>query len=136
MQNKTFAIIKPDAIENRYMGKIIDTIIDNNFDILNARLITLSKNQAEGFYAVHKERPFFNDLVSFMCSGPCMVIELRKENAVSEWRNLIGATDPDEAENGTIRKNFAESKERNSVHGSDSDENAEIEINYFFKNEN
>ena len=135
MQNKTFAIIKPDAIENKWMGKIIDVIIKNEFDILNARLITMTKNQAEGFYAVHKERPFFNDLVSFMCSDSCMVMELRKDNAVAEWRNLIGATDPDEADDGTIRKLFAESKERNSVHGSDSDENATIEINFFFKND-
>ncbi len=135
MQNKTFAIIKPDAIENKYMGKIIDVIIKNKFDILNARLITMTKNQAEGFYAVHKERPFFNDLVSFMCSGPCMVMELEKDSAVAEWRNLIGATDPSEADEGTIRKSIAESKERNSVHGSDSNENATIEINFFFKND-
>ena len=135
MPNKTFAIIKPDAIENKYMGKIIDKITENKFDILNSRLITMTKSQAEGFYAIHKERPFFNDLVSFMCSGPCMVMELEKENAVSEWRTLIGATDPNEADDGTIRKLFAESKERNSVHGSDSNDNAVIEINYFFKNE-
>ena len=133
MHNKTFAIIKPDAVKNKYLGKIIDMIIRNNFDILNARLITMDKSQAEGFYEVHKERPFFNDLVTFMCSGPCMVLELQKDNAVSEWRSLIGATDPDEAEEGTIRKIFAESKEKNSVHGSDSDDNAVIEINYFFK---
>jgi len=133
MHNKTFAIIKPDAVKNKYLGKIIDMIIGNNFDILNARLITMDKSQAEGFYEVHKERPFFNDLVTFMCSGPCMVLELQKDNAVSEWRNLIGATDPGEAEEGTIRKIFAESKEKNSVHGSDSDDNAVIEINYFFK---
>ena len=132
MHNKTFAIIKPDAVKNGYLGKIIDMIIENNFDILNARLITMDKSQAEGFYEVHKERPFFNDLVSFMCSGPCMVLELQKDNAVSEWRNLIGATDPNEAEKGTIRKIFAESKEKNSVHGSDSNDNALIEINYFF----
>ena len=133
MHNKTFAIIKPDAVKNKYLGKIIDMIIGNNFDILNARLITMDKSQAEGFYEVHKERPFFNDLVTFMCSGPCMVLELQKDNAVSEWRNLIGATDPGEAEEGTIRKIFAESKEKNSAHGSDSDDNAVIEINYFFK---
>ena len=132
MHNKTFAIIKPDAVNNGYLGKIIDTIIKNNFDILNARLLTMSTTQAQSFYSVHKERPFFNDLVSFMCSGPCMVIELQKDNAVSSWRNLIGATDPSEAEEGTIRKLFAESKEKNSVHGSDSDENALIEINFFF----
>jgi len=135
MQNKTFAIIKPDAIENKYMGKIIDVIIKNEFDILNARLITMSRGQAEGFYAIHKERPFFNDLVSFMCSGPCMVMELEKDSAVAEWRNLIGATDPSEADEGTIRRSFSESKERNSVHGSDSNENAAIEINFFFKND-
>ena len=135
MQNKTFAIIKPDAVESNNLGKIIDVIISNSFTILNARLITMSVSQAEGFYAVHKQRPFFHDLVSFMCSGPCMVLELEKPNAVKEWRNLIGSTDPSEADDGTIRKDFAESKERNSVHGSDSDENASIEINYFFKNE-
>lgn len=132
MHNKTFAIIKPDAVENGYMGKIIDMIIKNNFNILNARLLKMTESQAQDFYSVHEERPFFNDLVSFMCSGPCMVIELQKDNAVSSWRDLIGATDPDEAEEGTIRKLFAESKERNSVHGSDSDENALIEINFFF----
>ena len=132
MHNKTFAIIKPDAVENGYMGKIIDMIIKNNFNILNARLLKMKESQAQDFYSVHKERPFFNDLVSFMCSGPCMVIELQKDNAVSSWRDLIGATDPDEAEEGTIRKLFADSKERNSVHGSDSDENALIEINFFF----
>ena len=132
MHNKTFAIIKPDAVENGYMGKIIDMIIENNFNILNARLLKMTESQAQGFYSVHKERPFFNDLVSFMCSGPCMVIELQKDNAVFSWRDLIGATDPNEAEEGTIRKLFAESKERNSVHGSDSDENALIEINFFF----
>ncbi|MBJ48626.1 MAG: nucleoside-diphosphate kinase [Candidatus Marinimicrobia bacterium] len=135
MQNKTFAIIKPDAVESNNLGKIIDIIIKNEFTILNARLITMSVSQAEGFYAIHKERPFFHDLVSFMCSGPCMVLELEKPNAVKEWRSLIGSTDPNEADDGTIRKDFAESKERNSVHGSDSDENASIEINYFFKNE-
>ena len=132
MHNKTFAIIKPDAVENGYMGKIIDMIIENNFNILNARLLKMTESQAQGFYSVHKERPFFNDLVSFMCSGPCMVIELQKDNAVFSWRDLIGATDPNEAEEGTIRQLFAESKERNSVHGSDSDENALIEINFFF----
>ena len=135
MHNKTFAIIKPDAVKNGYLGKIIDMIIKNDFNILNARLINMDKSQAEGFYEVHRERPFFNDLVSFMCSGQCMVIELQKDNAVTEWRKLIGATDPSEADEGTIRKIFAESKEKNSVHGSDSDDNAQIEINYFFTND-
>ena len=135
MHNKTFAIIKPDAVKNGYLGKIIDMIIKNDFNILNARLMNMDKSQAEGFYEVHRERPFFNDLVSFMCSGQCMVIELQKDNAVTEWRKLIGATDPSEADEGTIRKIFAESKEKNSVHGSDSDDNAKIEINYFFTND-
>ena len=135
MHNKTFAIIKPDAIKNGYLGKIIDMIIQNDFHILNARLITMTENQAQQFYAIHRERPFFNDLVSFMSSAQSMVIELEKENAVDEWRKLIGATDPNEASEGTIRKLFAENKEKNSVHGSDSDANAVIEINFFFKNE-
>ena len=132
MQNKTLAIIKPDAIKNRYLGKIIDMIIQNDFHILNAKLITMTESQAQEFYAIHRERPFFNDLVSFMSSGQSMVIELEKENAVNEWRKLIGATDPNEANEGTIRKLFAESKEKNSVHGSDSDNNAHHEINFFF----
>tara|TARA_B100001750_G_C15404723_1_gene544501 strand:+ start:305 stop:703 length:399 start_codon:yes stop_codon:yes gene_type:complete len=132
MHNKTFAIIKPDAIKNGYLGKIIDMIIQNDFHILNARLIAMTESQAQEFYAIHRERPFFNDLVSFMSSGQSMVIELEKENAVNEWRKLIGATDPSEASEGTIRKLFAESKEKNSVHGSDSDENALQEINFFF----
>ena len=132
MHNKTFAIIKPAAIKNGYLGKIIDMIIQNDFHILNARLIAMTESQAQEFYAIHRERPFFNDLVSFMSSGQSMVIELEKENAVNEWRKLIGATDPSEASEGTIRKLFAESKEKNSVHGSDSDENALQEINFFF----
>ena len=132
MHNKTFAIIKPDAIKNGYLGKIIDMIIQNDFHILNARLIAMTESQAQEFYAIHRERPFFNNLVSFMSSGQSMIIELEKENAVTEWRKLIGATDPSEASEGTIRKLFAESKEKNSVHGSDSDENALQEINFFF----
>tara|TARA_Y100000768_G_scaffold26943_1_gene18145 strand:+ start:5727 stop:6134 length:408 start_codon:yes stop_codon:yes gene_type:complete len=135
MQNKTFAIIKPDAVENKHTGKIIDIILSKNFNIIEARLIKMQKSQAEEFYGVHKERPFFNDLVAYMCSGQSMVLWLEKDNAVKEWRNLIGATDPSEAEEGTIRSLFAESKERNSVHGSDSNENASIEINFFFSND-
>ena len=135
MQNKTFAIIKPDAIGNKYMGKIIDIILENKFNIIECRLIKMKESQAKEFYGVHSERPFFNDLVSYMCSGQSMVMWLEKDNAVKEWRSLIGATDPNEAEEGTIRSLFAESKERNSVHGSDSDENASIEINFFFDNE-
>ena len=132
MHNKTFAIIKPDAIKNKSLGKIIDMIIQNDFDILNARLITMTKGKAQEFYVIHQEKPFFNDLVSFMSSGQSMVMELKKNDAVNEWRGLIGATDPSEAAEGTIRKLFAESKEKNSVHGSDSDENAIQEINFFF----
>jgi len=135
MQNKTFAIIKPDAVKNKHTGKIIDIILKENFNIIEGRLIRMQKSEAEEFYGVHKERPFFNDLVSYMCSGQSMVLWLEKDNAVKEWRNLIGATDPSEAEEGTIRNLFAESKEKNSVHGSDSDENASIEINFFFNND-
>lgn len=135
MQNKTFAIIKPDAVKNKHTGKIIDIILKENFNIIEGRLIKMQRTEAEEFYGVHKERPFFNDLVSYMCSGQCMVLWLEKDNAVKEWRNLIGATDPLEAEEGTIRNLFAESKEKNSVHGSDSDENASIEINFFFDND-
>ena len=135
MQNKTFAIIKPDAIENNYMGKIIDIILENKFNIVECRLIRMQESQAKEFYGVHKERPFFNDLVSYMCSGKAMVLWLEKDNAVKEWRNLIGATDPSEAEKNTIRELFAESKEKNSVHGSDADENASIEITFFFNND-
>ena len=135
MSQQTISIIKPDAVGKNVIGKIYDRFESAGLKIVAAKMLHLSQEQAEGFYAVHKERPFFNNLVSFMCSGPCMVMELRKDNAVSEWRNLIGATDPDQAEEGTIRKLFADSKERNSVHGSDSDENAMIEINYFFKND-
>ena len=132
MHNKTFAIIKPDAIKNGYLGKIIDMIIQNDFHILNARLITMTENQAQQFYAIHRERPFFNDLVSFMSSTQSMVIELEKENAVDEWRRLMGATNPEEADDGTIRKDFATSLGENAVHGSDSNENAIIEIKFFF----
>ena len=135
MQNKTFAIIKPDAVKNKHTGKIIDIILKENFNIIEGRLIKMQRTEAEEFYGIHKERPFFNDLVSYMCSGQCMVLWLEKDNAVKEWRNLIGATDPLEAEEGTIRNLFAESKEKNSVHGSDSDENASIEINFFFDND-
>ena len=135
MQNKTFAIIKPDAVKNKHTGKIIDIILKENFNIIEGRLIKMQRTEAEEFYGIHKERPFFNDLVSYMCSGQCMVLWLEKDNAVKEWRNLIGATDPLEAEEGTIRNLFAESKEKNSVHGSDSDENASIEINFFFNND-
>ena len=132
MNNLTFAIIKPDAVKNGYTGKIIDRIINNNFKILGLKLINMTKPQAEGFYEIHKEKPFFNELTTFMSSGQTMVLVLEKENAVMAWRATIGATNPEEAEDGTIRKKFATSLSENAVHGADSDENAEIEISFFF----
>ncbi len=132
MGNKTFAIIKPDAIKNGYTGKIYARIIDAGFNILSAKLLKMTKEQAKGFYAVHKERPFYGELTQFMSSGACMVLVLEKENAVNAWRETIGATNPEEAADGTIRKDFANNVQDNAVHGSDSDENAEKEIAFFF----
>jgi nucleoside-diphosphate kinase len=125
-------MIKPDAIRNGHLGKILDCTISAGFKILGAKLIRMTKAQAEGFYAIHKERPFFNELTTFMSSGQTMVLALQKENAVSAWRATIGATNPEEAEEGTIRKEFATSLSENAVHGADSDENAKIEIGFFF----
>ena len=132
MNNRTFAMIKPDAVQNGYMGKILDRIIEADFKILGAKLIRMTKAQAEGFYAIHRERPFFQELTTFMSSGKAMVLALEKENAVSAWRDTIGATNPAEAVDGTIRKDFATSLVENAVHGADSDENAAIEIGFFF----
>ena len=132
MTNKTFAIIKPDAVNNRYTGKIYDRILETGFTILSAKLLKMTLAQAEGFYAVHRERPFYGELTTFMSSGACMVLTLEKENAVAAWRETIGATNPEEATEGTIRKDFATSLGENAVHGSDSDENAEKEIAFFF----
>jgi len=132
MTNRTFAIIKPDAVINRYTGKIYDRILQTGFTILSAKLLKMTITQAEGFYAVHKERPFYGELTTFMSSGACMVLALEKENAVAAWRETIGATNPEEAAKGTIRKDFATSLGENAVHGSDSDENAEKEIAFFF----
>ena len=132
MSNLTFGIIKPDAVKKGHTGKIVDRIISAGFKIRGMKLIHQSKGQAEGFYAVHKERPFFGELTEFMSSGPCVVLALEKENAVKSWRDLMGATNPAEAAEGTIRKEFAGSIGENAVHGSDSDENAAIEIAYFF----
>ena len=134
MNNRTFAMIKPDAVRNGYMGKILDRIIEADFKILGAKLIRMTKAQAEGFYAIHRERPFFQELTTFMSSGKAMVLALEKENAVSAWRDTIGATNPAEAVDGTIRKDFATSLVENAVHGADSDENATIEIGFFFTN--
>ena len=132
MGNQTFAIIKPDAVSKGYTGKIYDRIIQAGFNILSAKLLKLNNDQAKGFYSVHRERPFFNDLINFMTSGPCMVLVLNKPNAVQAWRETIGATNPDDAEENTIRKDFASNVQENAVHGSDSDENAEKEIAFFF----
>ena len=132
MNNRTFAIIKPDAVKNRYTGKIYDRIIKARFNILSAKLLRMTKTQAEGFYEVHKERPFFDELTDFMSSGACMVLSLEKENAVNEWRKTIGATNHKDADEGTIRKDFATNIQENAVHGSDSDKNAEKEIGFFF----
>ena len=132
MGTKTFAIIKPDAVKKGYTGKIYDRILQAGFNILSAKLLKMTNEQAEGFYDVHRNRPFFDDLVEFMTSGPCMVLALEKSNAVAAWRETIGATNPDEAKKNTIRKDFASNVQENAVHGSDSDENAEKEIAFFF----
>ena len=132
MNDRTFAIIKPDAVKNKYTGLIYDEILKADFKILSSKLIKMTKRQAEYFYLIHKERPFYDELTDFMSSGQCMVLALEKDNAVSEWRTLIGSTNPDEAAEGTIRKKFATSLGENAVHGSDSDENAIIEIKFFF----
>ena len=129
---QTLSIIKPDATKRNLTGKINSKLEDSGLKIIAQKRILLSKTQAEDFYKVHKERPFYNDLVKFMISGPVVVQVLEGENAVSKNRDVMGATNPDEAEDGTIRKEFAVSLEANSVHGSDSLENAKIEISFFF----
>ena len=130
--NRTFTMLKPDAIENGHMGKILDMIIQAGFQIKAMKYTRLSEEQAKNFYEVHSERPFYGELVEYMTSGPIVAAILEKENAVADFRALIGATDPAEAAEGTIRKAYAESKGRNAVHGSDSDENAEIEGKFHF----
>ena len=129
---QTLSIIKPDATKRNLTGKINSKLEESGLKIIAQKRILLSKTQAEDFYKVHQERPFYNDLVKFMISGPVVVQVLEGENAVSENRKVMGATNPDEAEDGTIRKEFAVSLEANSVHGSDSLENAKIEISFFF----
>jgi nucleoside-diphosphate kinase len=131
----TFAIIKPDAVANGHTGKIIDRIIEEGFAIRGLRQVKMSQAVAEAFYEVHRERPFYRDLTRFMSGGKSVVLALEKEYAVSAWRKLIGATDPTEAEANTIRKLFAENKSKNAVHGSDSEENAQKEIAFFFTNQ-
>lgn len=132
MNNRTFTIIKPNAVAAGNSGKIIDMIIADGFRIIAMKLIFLSRNQAEKFYSVHYGKPFFGDLIRFMTSGPVIVAVLEKEDAVSQLRRLAGATDPAKAEEGTIRKLFADSLTKNAIHASDSDENAALEAGWFF----
>jgi nucleoside-diphosphate kinase len=129
---KTLAIIKPDAFMKGNVGNIIAMIEKNGFKINALKLVKLCKNEAEGFYYVHKDKPFFKDLINFMTSGPIIVLVLKKDDAVSEWRKLMGSTDPKKAEKGTIRNLYGTDIEKNAVHGSDSLENAAYEISYFF----
>lgn len=130
--NQTFTMIKPDAVANGHSGKIIDQIIQSGFKVIALKYLRLTKSQAEAFYAIHSERPFFGELVNFMISGPIIAAILEKDNAVEDFRKLIGATDPQKAEEGTIRQRFAKSIDANAIHGSDSNENANIESNFFF----
>lgn len=132
MSNLTFGIIKPDAVRAGKQGQIISRVLGAGFAIRGMKLIHQTRSQAEGFYAVHAGKGFFDELCDFMSSGPCVVLTLEKENAVPAWRELMGATNPADAAEGTIRKDFAASIGENAVHGSDSDENAAIEIAYFF----
>jgi len=129
---RTFIMIKPDAVEDKHSGAIIERIEKEGFEIKALKKMKLTLTQAQGFYAVHKERPFFGELTEFMASGPVFVMCLERDNAVAHWREVIGATDPAEAANNTIRKIFARSKGENAVHGSDSVENGKLETSYFF----
>ena len=132
MLERTLAIIKPDAVERKLAGRIIQRIEDEGFQIRAIRRLHLSAKQAEGFYAVHRERPFFKSLTQFMASGPAIVVVLEAPDAIKKWRTLMGATDPAKADAGTLRKEFAQSIERNATHGSDAPETAAFEIGYFF----
>jgi nucleoside-diphosphate kinase len=130
--NLTFGIIKPDAVRSGKTGAILQRVLDSGFRLRAMKLIHLTRPEAEGFYAVHRERPFFGELTQFMSSGPCVVLALEKDGAVKAWRDLMGATDPAKADEGTLRKEFANSIGENAVHGSDSEENAAAELAYFF----
>jgi len=132
MSQQTLAIIKPDAVERRLVGRVLQRIEDAGFVIRALKRVALSKAEAEGFYAVHRARPFFASLTSFMSSGPAVVLVLEAPDAIAKWRALMGATDPAKAEPGTVRREFAESIERNATHGSDAPETAAAEIAYFF----
>jgi nucleoside-diphosphate kinase len=133
VSERTLAIIKPDAVERRLTGRIIQRIEESGFDIRAMRRLQLSVAHAEGFYAVHRERPFFKSLTQFMSSGPVVVLVLEAPEAIKKWRTLMGATDPAKADPGTLRKELAQSIERNSTHGSDAPETAAYEIGYFFQ---
>ena len=134
--NRTFTMLKPDAVANGHIGAILEKINASGFRIVALKMTQLTKADAEAFYAVHAERPFYGELVEYMTSGPIVAAVLEKDNAVADFRTLIGSTDPAEAEDGTIRKKYAESKGRNAVHGSDSDENAKIESDFHFNKMN
>jgi len=131
---RTFGIIKPDAVTRNITGKIISKIEENGFTIIAMKKLWLTKKQAGGFYAVHKDKPFFQSLTDYMSSGPCIAMVLEKDNAIAAWRKLMGATNPAQAAPGTIRNEYAINLETNSVHGSDAAETAEFEIKYFFSN--
>ncbi len=135
MISRTLAILKPDCLDKKIQGKVLQHIIDAGFKIKGIKLLRLTKESAEKFYSVHYDKSFFNDLIKYMTSGPVMPMVLENENAVDEFRKLIGATDPKRADKGTIRNLYADSIERNIVHGSDSDANARIEIAHFFKDD-
>jgi nucleoside-diphosphate kinase len=128
----TFAIIKPDAVKSGYAGRILQRIEQEGFTIRAMRMVNLSQREAEGFYAVHRERPFFGSLTKFMASGPAIVLALQAPDAIRKWRNLMGATDPGKADAGTLRKEFGASIENNATHGSDAPETAAFELGYFF----
>ena len=132
MSNRTLAILKPDCVRKNLMGQVITKITEAGFKILGIKMVKLNLDSAGGFYEIHKDRPFFPELIEYMTSGPCIPIVLEKKNAVEDFRNLIGATDPAKAEKGTIRNLYAQSIQENIVHGSDSDENALKEITHFF----
>ena len=129
---RTLAIIKPDAVARGAMGDIVSTIEQRGFSVLSAKMLHITRKQAEGFYAVHAGKPFFASLTAFMSEGPILVMALEKENAIAEWREIMGATNPANAKEGTIRKKWAESIERNAVHGSDAEDTARFELSYFF----
>ena len=131
-ENKTFTMIKPDAVQDNHIGGIIQMMEEGGFRVVALKKTRLTSEKAGKFYEIHKERPFYNDLVRYMSSGPIVAMILEKENAVADFRKLIGATNPAQAEEGTIRKKYAKSVEANAVHGSDSDENAQIEGDFFF----